>query len=155
MDSKYFFLYCQKLVVFSADKQSVLFAQRKDEADFDNYWSLIGGKLEVADGGIVPGIKREKNEEVGPDFRIKVAPHFSCYNVHFQKQNGAHMILPHYIAVHVGGDVALNSSEYSQYRWVSVDELDDFGPKIDNTGDVVKNALRLLDLLTDEDFVEV
>ena len=155
MDPKYFFLYCQKLVVFSADKQSVLFARRKDEADFDNYWSLIGGKLEVADGGIVPGIKREKDEEVGSGFRIKVAPNFSCYNVYYQKKNGAHMVLPHYVAVHVSGDVALNPNEYTEHRWVRVGELDNFGPKIDNTGAVVQNALRLLDLLNDDDFVEV
>jgi hypothetical protein len=109
----------------------------------------------VADGGIVPGIKREKDEEVGAQFRIQVAPQFSCYNVHYQKKNGAHMILPHYVAVHVDGEITLNEDEYSEYKWVAAAELEGFGPKVDNTGDVVRNALRLLPLLTDDDFIEV
>ncbi len=155
MDLKYLFQYCQKLVVFSQDKQSVLFARRMGEADFDSYWSLIGGKLEVTDGGIVQGITREKNEEVGIDFHVKVAPNFSCYNVYYQKKNGAHMILPHYVAVHNGGNVSLSPDEYSDYIWVKVSELDDFGPKVDNTADVIMNALRLLPLLTEKDFIEV
>lgn len=141
--------------MFSADKQSVLFARRKGEADFDEYWSLIGGKLETTDGGIVEGIRREKDEEVGADFRMRVAPMFSCYNVHYQKKNGAHMILPHYVAVHDGGEVALNSDEYSEYKWVALDELANFGPKVDNTADVVKNAQRLLPILGEDDFVAV
>lgn len=155
MQTEYLFQFCQKLVVFSTDKQSVLFARRKGEADFDEYWSLIGGKMEITDGGIVEGIRREKDEEVGADFRMRVAPMFSCYNVHFQKKNGTHMILPHYVAVHEGGEVALNQDEYSDYKWVTLEELDDFGPKVDNTGDVVKNALRLLPVLVEDDFVKV
>lgn len=155
MNTQYLFQYCQKIVVFSADRKSVLFARRKGEADFDEYWSLIGGKLEVTDGGIVPGMKREKDEEVGEQFRIRVAPQVSCYNVHYQKKDGAHMILPHYIAVHVGGEVQLNEDEYSDYKWVPTTELEGFGPKVDNTGDVIKNALRILPILTDDDFVEV
>jgi ADP-ribose pyrophosphatase YjhB (NUDIX family) len=155
MQEQYLFQFCQKLVVFSADRQSVLFARRKGEADFDEYWSLIGGKMETTDGGIVEGIRREKDEEVGADFRMRVAPMFSCYNVHFQKKNGTHMILPHYVAVHEGGDVVLNESEYSEYKWVALSELTGFGPKVDNTASVVKNALRLLPTLSEDDFVAV
>lgn len=155
MQNQYLFQFCQKLVVFSADKQSVLFARRKGEADFDEYWSLIGGKMETTDGGIVEGIRREKDEEVGADFRIRVAPMVSCYNVHYQKKNGTHMILPHYIAIHDAGDVVLNGEEYSEYTWVPLSELDDFGPKVDNTTSVVKNAQRLLPVLGEDDFVTV
>jgi ADP-ribose pyrophosphatase YjhB (NUDIX family) len=155
MNTQYLFLYCQKLVVFSADKKSVLFAKRRGEQDYDGFWSLIGGKLEITDGGMVPGMKREKDEEVGKQFRIRVAPQFSCYNAQFQKNDGSHMILPHYIAVHVDGDVALNEQEYSDYKWVPVVELDGFKPKVDNTTDVVKNALRILPILTEQDFVEI
>lgn len=155
MNDPYLFQYCQKLVVFSEDRQSVLFARRKGEADFDEYWSLIGGKMETADGGIVPSMRREKNEEVGETFRMKVAPNFSCYNVYFRKKSGAHMILPHYVCVHLGGEVHLNNEEYSDYKWVRLDELDNFGPKIDNTGDVMKNALQLLPMLQEDDFIEI
>lgn len=155
MSEQYLFQFCQKLVVFSADKQAVLFARRKGEADFDEYWSLIGGKLETTDGGIVEGVRREKDEEVGSSFRMRVAPMFSCYNVHYQKKNGTHMILPHYVAIHQDGDVELNSDEYSDYKWVSLAELDEFGPRVDNTASVVRNAQRLLDVLGDDDFVLV
>lgn len=155
MNEQYLFQFCQKLVVFSGDKQSVLFARRKGEADFDEYWSLIGGKLETTDGGIVEGIRREKDEEVGAGFQMRVAPMFSCYNVHYQKKNGTHMILPHYVAVHTGGEVALNQDEYSDYKWVPLSELADFGPKVDNTAAVVQNAQRLLPLLVEDDFVTV
>lgn len=155
MQTEYLFQFCQKLVVFSADQRSVLFARRKGEADFDEFWSLIGGKMETTDGGIVEGIRREKDEEVGADFRMRVAPMFSCYNAHFQKKNGIHMVLPHYVAVHEGGDIVLNESEYSDYKWVTLEELDALMPKVDNTADVIKNALRILPLLTDDDFVKV
>jgi ADP-ribose pyrophosphatase YjhB (NUDIX family) len=155
MQEQYLFQFCQKVVVFSADKQSVLFARRKGEADFDEYWSFIGGKMETTDGDIVEAIRREKDEEVGADFRMRVAPMFSCYNVHYQKKSGVHMILPHYVAVHEGGNVVLNSDEYSDYKWVTFDELADLGPKVDNTPDVVKNAQRLLAVLGEDDFVTV
>lgn len=155
MNTQYLFQYCQKLVVFSDDKESVLFARRKGEADFDEYWSLIGGKMETSDKDIVDGIKREKDEEVGSEFRIHVAPMFSCFNVLYQKKDGNSMVLPHYVAVHLGGEVHLNDSEYSEYKWVSIRELDTFGPKIDNTSSVIKNAQRLLTILTQDDFVEV
>lgn len=155
MNTQYLFQYCQKLVVFSIDQKSVLFARRKGEADFDEYWSLIGGKLETTDGDIVPGMKREKNEEVGEQFRIRVAPLVSCYNAYYEKKNGAHMILPHYIALHAGGEVHLNEDEYSDYKWVPLPQIETLSPKVDNTSDVVKNALRILPVLTDEDFVEI
>jgi ADP-ribose pyrophosphatase YjhB (NUDIX family) len=155
MNTQYLFQYCQKLVVFSADQKSVLFARRKGEADFDEYWSCIGGKLETTDGDIVPGMQREKNEEVGEQFRIRVAPLVSCYNVHYEKKDGTHMILPHYIALHMGGEVTLNKDEYSDYKWVPVSEVETLSPKVENTVDVIKNALRILPVLTDDDFVEV
>jgi ADP-ribose pyrophosphatase YjhB (NUDIX family) len=155
MNDQYLFQYCQKLVIFSSDRRSVLFARRSGEAEFDNYWSLIGGKMDVSDPEIIDGIAREKNEEVGENFRIRVAPQFSCYNVLFKKKDGASMILPHLVAVHVGGEVALNPGEYSTHKWVALDELPDFGPKIDNTMHVIQNAARLLPLLKDEDFVEL
>ncbi len=152
MISQYLFQYCQKIVVFSADHQAVLFARRKGEADFDNYWSLIGGKLETTDEDLVAGLKREKDEEVGADFHLKVAPKLSCYNVLYRKKDGNSMVLPHYIAVHTGGDVALNQDEYADYTWVPVDQLDSFGPKVDNTSKVVQSALRILPLLAETDF---
>jgi hypothetical protein len=44
------FQYCQKIVVYSQDGQSVLLCKRKGEADFDSVFSFIGGKMERSDG---------------------------------------------------------------------------------------------------------
>ena len=67
MSSTLLFQYCQKLVVLSTDKQSVLLAQRKGEADYDGVFSFIGGKLETTDESLLAGMRREKNEEIGPE----------------------------------------------------------------------------------------
>lgn len=155
MSTQYLFQFCQKLVVFSVDKQSVLFARRKGEADYDEYWAFIGGKLETTDGSILAGIKREKDEEVGENFRMRVVPTWSCHNVHYIKNDGSNMILPHYVAVHAGGEVRLSDEEYSDYRWVALDDIEQLEPKVENVGMVVQKALQLLPLLNEQDFVEV
>lgn len=155
MSTQYLFQFCQKIVVFSADKRFVLFARRKGEADYDEYWSFIGGKMEVTDEGLLEGVKREKDEEVGESFRIKVLPTLSCHNVLYRKKDGSSMILPHYIAIHTGGEVSLNSDEYSDWRWVAIDDIEQLGPKVDNTGYVVQRALSLMPQLDEDEFVEV
>ena len=64
------FQYCQKIVIFSKDGTSVLLAKRRGEADYDGVFSFIGGKLESTDGGLVQGLQREKDEEIGPMIEI-------------------------------------------------------------------------------------
>jgi 8-oxo-dGTP pyrophosphatase MutT (NUDIX family) len=129
MQSNLLFQYCQKLVILSADKKSVLLAKRKGEADYDGTFSFIGGKMETTDASLLDGMKREKTEEIGPDARIKILPDESR-NVLFRKNDGNSMVLPHIAAIYVTGDIRLNN-EYSGYRWVPLGELADFEPKID------------------------
>jgi hypothetical protein len=76
-----FFHYCPKLIVFSKDKRSVLMARRTGEADYDGVYTFIGGKTEVPDGGLLAGLQREKNEEIGSDAKLKVCYLMSCYQV--------------------------------------------------------------------------
>jgi len=109
---QYNFQYCQKIIVLSKDKSSVLLCRRKGEADYDGVFSFIGGKMETTDESIVAGLKREKDEEVGPDFRIRVYPKFTP-NILFRKKDGSSMILPHYLAIHEAGEIELNE-EYSE-----------------------------------------
>lgn len=111
---KYNFLYCQKIVVLSKDETSVLLCKRKGETDYDGTFSFIGGKMETTDESIVEGIKREKDEEVGQNFRIMLYPKFS-FNSLFRKKDGSSMILPHYLAIYVDGEINLNE-EYSEYQ---------------------------------------
>jgi 8-oxo-dGTP pyrophosphatase MutT (NUDIX family) len=139
--NQFLFEYCQKIVVFSADKQSVLLAKRSGESDYDQTFTFIGGKMETSDATILAALKREKNEEIGEQFKIKIAPTYS-HNLLFVKQNGTHMVLPHYYALHISGDVAL-SDEYSDWRWVKVSELNGFEPKIANIPEVVKRLREL------------
>jgi ADP-ribose pyrophosphatase YjhB (NUDIX family) len=150
---KYSFQNCQKLVVFSADNKEVLLAKRKGENDYDGVFSFIGGKMEITDQTLIVGMRREKGEEIGTNCKIKIYPLYSTNN-YFIKKDGNHMILPHYYAQFVEGEIKLNS-EYSEYRWVPVDELDKFEPKIPNIPEYAKRLLELLPLMNPEDMVEV
>jgi len=147
--SKYNFQYCQKIVVFSKDLNSVLLCKRKDEDDFNEIYTFIGGKMETSDKDIISAIQREKDEEVGENFKAELYPKFSN-NVNYIKKNGDFMILPHYYARHIGGEIKLNE-EYSGYKWVNISDLDTFEPKIKNIPETVRILLGLKTIMKDED----
>jgi len=146
---KYNFQYCQKIVVFSSDLKKVLLCRRKGENDYDGVYSFIGGKMETSDEDIVSAMQREKNEEVGEDFKIQLYHEFSN-NLTFKKKDGSHMILPHYFAKHLEGEVKLND-EYSEYKWVKIEDLEDFEPKIKNIPESVNKLLKLGKIIEDKD----
>ena len=148
---KYHFQYCQKIVVLSKDLKKVLLCKRKGEADFDGVFSFIGGKMEITDSSIIDGLRREKNEEVGSTFKVRVFPKFSI-NVLFRKKDGNSMILPHYLAIHEKGDIQLNE-EYSEYKWVDLDTLQTFEPKIPKIHEVVRDLMKLPTFAKEEEFV--
>lgn len=137
------FQYCQKIVVYSQDGQSVLLCKRKEEVDFNGTFSFIGGKMERSDWTILEWLRREKNEEVGEDFKIKIFPAFTT-NEFFFKKDGNAMVLPHYYAIHQSGDITLNE-EYSEYKRVPLTEIKDFEPKIYT----IPGALEKFELLKD------
>lgn len=148
------FQYCQKFVLFRDETMGeILLARRKDEADYNGTYSLIGGKLETSDGGFVEGLRREKNEEIGDQARVKVYPQ-PTYNVYFQKKSGQHMVLPHYVAFYIVGDIQLNE-EYDDYKWVAVNQLDDFEPKIETIPAIVAWAQNMKVTLLDQEPVEI
>ena len=144
MNNTTHFQYCQKLVVIDKKANSVLLARRKGEADYDGIYSLIGGKMETTDGGIVEGMRREKEEEIGKEAIVYIAADIS-YNVYFKKKDGNHMILPHHYAEYEGGEIEINE-EYSDYQWVSLDKLGAFEPKIENIPNVVERVMELGEL---------
>jgi len=147
---KYNFQYCQKIVVFSSDMKKVLLCKRRGENDYDGTYSFIGGKMEVSDDSLILAMEREKNEEVGSEFKIKVYTDFS-HNLIFKKRSGDYMILPHYFAKYVEGDIVLNE-EYSEYAWVLVEELDNFEPKIESIPDVVNKLLKFTRAIEEVEF---
>jgi len=153
MDQKYAFANCQKIVLFRKNNTEVLLARRKGENDYDGIYSFVGGKMEIDDGGLLEGLKREKDEEIGESIRIKIWPVFSSMNF-FVKKDGTNMVLPHYYARYERGEIKL-SEEYSDYRWVELDKLSSFGPKIETIDLVVKNLLRLIQVIDEEELVEI
>lgn len=147
------FQYCQKIVIFSKDGTSVLLAKRRGEADYDGVFSFIGGKLESTDGGLVQGLRREKNEEIGSAARIAVVTGISL-NEYFIKSNGQAMVLPHYYARFLGGEITINE-EYSEYKWITVNEIDDFEPKIETVSRIVKSIQKIEKIAAREDYLEL
>ena len=155
MSKNTLFQYCPKQIVFSKDKTKILLAQRQGEQDYDGVFSFIGGKTETTDESLVAGLKREKDEELGPKARLKICWNMSCFQVLYRKKDGHAMVLPHHIALYQGGDIALNPEEYAAYKWVPIDELETFQPLIATTAPAVQAALRFLPLLEDADFEEI
>lgn len=151
--SKTLFEYCQKMVIFRNGDTEVLLARRKGEADYDGVYSFVGGKAETTDGALLAGLEREKNEELGKRFTVKIISSHS-WNAYFVKNSGTHMVLPHHYAVFVGGEVDL-SAEYSDYVWVPVNELDTFEPKIPNIPEAVKQVLKIKTSIDESDFTTI
>lgn len=154
MNPKYAFQYCQKIVLFSEDKSKLFLAKRKDEADYDGTFALIGGKMENSDRSIVEGLKREKDEEIGNQTKIRIYPE-STHNLLYKKNDGSMMILPHYLAYFVGGKIELNEGEYSEYIWLPLNELEYFEPKIENIPGAVQWALHLSKSCSSKDFIDI
>ena len=150
---KHNFQNCQKIVVFSKDQKSVLLCKRSNETELNEVFTFIGGKMEISDATILDGLKREKNEEVGEQFKIKLFPTFSS-NILYKKNDGRSMILPHYYAIHVSGEINLNE-EYSEYKWVKLEDLEDFEPKYHTTQHEVEKLIKLKQIMSEEDFVVI
>jgi ADP-ribose pyrophosphatase YjhB (NUDIX family) len=149
----YLFQNCQKIVVFSKNGESVLLAKRKGEADYDEMYSFIGGKMETTDRDILDGLRREKNEEVGEQFKINIYPVFNITK-YFIKKDGNAMVLPHYYAQHIEGEVNL-SQEYSEIKWILLSDLEQFEPKIENITEIVQKFIDIKKIFQKEDFVMI
>ena len=143
------FQYCPKIAVFSTERDSVLLCKRKGEADYDEVFSFIGGKMEVTDSSILAAVQREKTEEVGTDFKINLSLEYSV-NVFFRKKDGSSMILPHFYAEYVGDQINL-SDEYAEHKWVLLAELDAFEPKISNIPAITRQLALARAVVSDED----
>lgn len=153
MNNPLFFQCCQKIVLFNKSHTKILLARRKGEVDYDDVYSFIGGKLETTDQGIAEGLKREKDEEIGKKARVKICP-FVSYNTYYTKKDGSAMVLPHYYAVCVEGEIELGW-EYSDYVWVEINNLPIFEPKIETIETAVEWAQKIQTLLKEDDFIEI
>lgn len=141
------------MVLLSKDKQSVLLAKRQGESDYDATFTFTGGKLEVTDADFVDGLKREKDEELGEKCKVKICPYIS-WNVLFRKVDGNTVIVAHFPAQYVGGDIEL-SDEYSEYQWVKLSELENFGPKVPNIPDITRRIIELGTFIKEHEWQEI
>lgn len=148
---RYLFQYCPKIAVFDGDK--VLLCRRAGEADLDGVFTFIGGKMEHGDATIIDGLRREKDEELGTDVHLGVLSRYSV-NVEFDKADGSRMILPHYLADWLDGDIKL-SPEYSEHRWVPAAQLGDLTPMVPNVPKICVQLARLRQISTPADFVTI
>lgn len=131
----------------------MLLGKRKGESDYDGVFSFFCGKMETTDKSIIDGVKREKDEELGEKFKVAVYPLYT-YNLYYTKKDGKRMILPHYWAVYVEGEIVL-SDEYSEARWVPIAELDSFEPKIETIPKAVEEISKLEKIIRKEDLVVI
>ena len=99
----------------------------------------------------IEAIKREKDEEVGSEFKVKIFPTYST-NAFFVKKDGSRMVLPHYYAVHEEGEIKLNE-EYSEYTWVPLVDIYMFEPKIPNIPEIITKLESLKQIQCDTDSV--
>jgi hypothetical protein len=97
--------------------------------------------METTDENIIDGMRREKNEEVGESVQLEILSDYHSVTF-FRKKDGNSMILPHYYAIYIGGEIRLND-EYSDYKRVKIDELDAFEPKIHTIPEMVHKLLHL------------
>jgi hypothetical protein len=132
---------------------AVLLARRSGETEYDEVFSLIGGKMERDDGSLLAGLAREKNEEIGPHAAVEVLVTYS-HNVLFWKIDGNAMVLPHFLARYLGGEIQLGE-EYSEYRWVPLVDLAAFTPMIENIPQVGSTLVQLRTIAGNSDYVRL
>lgn len=147
------FQYCQKLVVLSNDLSKVLVAKRQGEQDYNGVYAYIGGKMEHTDSTFIEGIKRERDEEVGSNFKIKLFPTY-IITKEYLKKDGSYMILPHYLCIHQEGEIELNE-EYSEYKWINLDELESHENLIENIPELTLKMRKEFEIINQLDSIIV
>ena len=109
--------------------------------------------MEVTDESIIQGVQREKNEEIGESVKLELLTDYTSATF-FRKKDGNSMILPHYYANYIGGEIKLND-EYSDYKRIKVSELDAFEPKINTIPEMVAKLLLLKKSLREARYVRI
>jgi 8-oxo-dGTP diphosphatase len=105
-------------------------------------FEIPGGHLDFGED-LVEGLKREIVEEFG--VRIKVGDPFAAFT-YLNEIKGSHSVEVVFFATCEGqiGKIKLNPEDHSEFKWVSVDEIDGIGPISDAELRNVKKGLALL-----------
>jgi len=145
------FQYCHKIIIFSKDRDKVLLFRRYEKGQFGGMFAFVGGKMDIDENSIVDSLKREKDEEIGEDVKIKVFTDF-CADFLFVRDTGKPIVMSFYFGIYENGEINLND-EHLEYKWVEIDELSKFEPKIFDTEKRVKEILRLDKIIKEENLV--
>ena len=114
-------------------------------------FAFVGGKMDADEVSILDSLKREKDEEIGEDVKIKVFLNF-CENFFFIRESGKPIMMSFYFGVYEDGKINLND-EHLEYKWVKIDELKEFEPKIFDIEEKAKKMLKLDKIIREEDLV--
>ncbi|MBT3349276.1 8-oxo-dGTP diphosphatase MutT [bacterium] len=104
-------------IIFKNEK--LLIARRADDFEIQNLWEFPGGKIEK---GETPEecLARELHEELG--IRAEIGEFFA-ENVHAYPKKIVR--LRAFLVKNFTGEISL-SREHSEFRWIGLDELDQF-----------------------------
>ena len=116
-------------------------------------WEVVNGALEAGET-LLEGALREAAEEAGPQVRLRPLGVVHINNFHYDR-NARFMFSVGYLAAYQGGQVEPGDDmRGSQYRWFSLDELQEIGDQIlvpvDSSWQL-KRALELYRLWINQD----
>lgn len=105
------------------DKDQYLILKRSDkEIAFPSKWTVPGGKVESGDG-IKKTLKKEFLEETGLEIKDKIS-FLGEYD--FTRPDGYHVIGIGFVCEYESGEVKMDEQDFTEYAWMSLDELDNF-----------------------------
>jgi len=115
-------------------------------------WQVVSGALEAGET-VLEGTLREAREELGPKIRLRPLGTIHVQTFHYD-ENIQYMIAIYYLLAYEGGEVLPGDDmQGSQYRWLSLSELDDENVKIvvpPGQTWILKRAIELYRLWKDQ-----
>lgn len=111
----------------------VLIVKRSEDDEVGGgTWECVGGKIDFGEG-LEDALEREIKEEVGLEVNVKQILYATTFKTNPTRQ----VVILTYLCSSSNQEVLL-SSEHSDYRWVTVDQLKSYLP-IDIIRDFEKN----------------
>ena len=116
------------VAVIERDDGRILFIQRPPNDRYAGYWNPVTGRAETIDGGdLVKTCIREAREEVGLDVEV-------VGKIHESLTQTRHFVLHWLYTRPIGSDkVTSDPEEVSDYRWVTVEEIQALAPSFADT----------------------
>lgn len=120
-------------VIFNDKKQILILKRSRTNDILPDCWDIPGGTLEDGEDPAV-GAARETEEETG--LNIKNLGLFS-YTSNVDAGKNKQFVRLIFIAAYPGGAISLSPEEHEEYKWVSIDEVQNYR-LVDYMHDLVK-----------------